>query len=330
VAHCFFVGIFLFDVAPLVAPACAAEAGNPPTASASAGADENALPLTLTGVLPAGVVRDEDQELRRDDVLLMQAIAANDAIAAANLLAPEFAWIDRDGRSRRKSELVSRLILLEAGPDANVGIVHYGRVAIITGSHHLSPDDATALFVRVWIHQPAGWRLFLYQETTPTEPSVPAGSSVPRESSVKDTRFSLSRGDWRGCENPCREVPFIALSREAQEIIASFMAGEEAVFYGDAQTAGRILADDFLQVTPERAQPMDKAQRIAAVRRAASATQTIPPPAVVSMALRVFDSAAIMSADEISVSGEKLRATRVWARRDGQWQLAFSQQTLVN
>jgi ketosteroid isomerase-like protein len=273
-------------------------------------------------VSPLGAVRDEDQELQRADFVLMQAIAANDALAASSLLASEFAWIDRDGRSRRRPELISRLILLEAGPDTNVTVEHYGRVALIAGRHLLSPDDATAVFVRVWIRQPAGWRLFLYQETTLTE------SSVPTEP-VKDMRYSPPREDWRTCENPCRQLPFKPLSSEAQEIISSFMASEKAVFDGDAQTFGRILADDFLLVSPELLQPIDKAQRIAALHRAASTTHTTPPPVVVSMALRVFGSAAVMSADEVSVSGEKLRATRVWARRDGQWQLAFSQQTLV-
>jgi len=47
------------------------------------------------------------------------------------------------------------------------------------------------------------------------------------------------------------------------------------------------------------------------------------------MALWVFGNAAVMSADEERPSGEMLRATRLWAKRDGQWQLAFSQQTLV-
>jgi hypothetical protein len=314
------ITVLFILMSPFVAPIHGADSLNAPrneNISASTTADPGAPLLTVTDSLAASAERNADQELQRDDVALMQAIAANDAVAASSLLAPEFAWIDRDGRSRRKSELMGRLILLEAGPDTSVTVEHYGRLAIVTGRHRLSPDDATAFFVRVWIDQPSGWRLFLYQETAPTD------------FSATDTRYSLPHGEWRICENPCRELPFKALSSDAQEIVASFMAGEQAVFDSDTQTAARILADDFFLVTPERAQPMDKAQRIAAMRRALSTTLMIPPPTVVSMALRVFGSAAVMSADEISASGEKLRATRVWARRDGQWQLAFSQQTLV-
>jgi hypothetical protein len=47
------------------------------------------------------------------------------------------------------------------------------------------------------------------------------------------------------------------------------------------------------------------------------------------MALWVFGNAAVMSADQESQSGEMLRTTRIWAKRGAQWQLTFSQHTLV-
>ena len=38
---------------------------------------------------------------------------------------------------------------------------------------------------------------------------------------------------------------------------------------------------------------------------------------------------AVMSADQESRLGEVLRDTRIWSKRDGRWQLIFSQQTEV-
>jgi hypothetical protein len=259
-----------------------------------------------------------DQELRSADRALIQAIAASDRLAAARLLDSEFTWIDRDGRSRAKSDLVPRLVLLAAGPDANVTVQNYGRVALLTGTHRLTPDNASAFFARVWVRQPSGWHLLLYQETTPAE------------FSVKDARYRGARTQWPyPCDNPCRSLPYKPLSSEAQEIVASFMAGEKAVFEQDAQAASRMLGDDVLFVTPYRAQPMNKAERIAAMRKLGHGGQMDLPPEVASMALWVFGNAAVMSTDEESSSGERLRGTRIWARRDGQWQLTFSQQTLV-
>jgi hypothetical protein len=259
-----------------------------------------------------------DQELRSADRALVQAIAASDRLAAARLLDSEFTWIDRDGRSRTKSDLVPRLVLLAAGPDADVSVQNYGRVALLTGTHRLTPDNAWALFARVWVHQPSGWHLLLYQETTPAE------------FSGKDARYGGPHAQWPiPCDNPCRSLPYKPLSSEAQEIVASFMAGEKAVFEQDPQAASRMLGDDVLFVTPYRVQPMNKAERIAAMRKLGHAGQMDLPPEVASMALWVFGNAAVMSADEESSSGERLRGMRIWAKRDGQWQITFSQQTLV-
>jgi hypothetical protein len=74
---------------------------------------------------------------------------------------------------------------------------------------------------------------------------------------------------------------------------------------------------------------MDKAQRVAAIRKLRNAGRVALPPAVASIAVWVFGNAAVMSADQESRFGEALHATRVWAKRDGRWQLSFSQQTLV-
>jgi hypothetical protein len=107
------------------------------------------------------------------------------------------------------------------------------------------------------------------------------------------------------------------------------MAGQKAVFDDDAETASRILGDDVLFVRPDREQPMDKTERIALMRSFRHTGAAVPPPAVASMALWVLGNGAVMSADQESQSGEMLRTTRIWAKRGVQWQLTFSQQTLV-
>ena len=279
-------------------------------------------PANISGVADVRLTASEnaalERELRSLDHTLIQAIATNDGPAPARLLDAEFTWIDRDGRSRTKSDLVNRIGLLSAGADANVTLQTYGRVALVTGTHRLTPDNAPAFFARVWIRQASGWRLLLYQET-----------AAP-DSSVKDAHYTVSHADWsERCENPCRSLPYKPLSSEAQEIVASFMAGQKAVFDGDAETASRILGDDVLFVTPDREQPMDKTERIALMRSFRRTGAAVPPPAVASMALWVFGNGAVMSADQESPSGEMLRTTRIWAKRGAQWQLTFSQQTLV-
>ena len=278
-------------------------------------------PANSSGVAEVRLTASEsaalEQQLRSLDYTLIQAISTNDDLAPARLLDAEFTWIDRDGRSRSKSDVVNRIGLLSEGVDTNVALQTYGRVALVTGTHRLTPDNVPAFFARVWIRQASGWRLLLYQETAAAEPSIKAAG------------YAVGRADWAGeCENPCRSLPYKPLSSEAQEVVASFMAGQKAIFDGDAEAAGRVLGDDVLFVTPDREQPMDKAERIAVMRNFRHGGAAVPP-AVASMALWVFGNAAVMSADQESLSGEMLRTTRIWAKRGAQWQLTFSQQTIV-
>ena len=313
----FFIGLIVLAIGAFSATAPFAARAHENWSSIGNDSDANG---GIAGVhLTASENASLTRQLRSLDLTLIQAIDTNDDLAPVRLLDTEFTWIDRDGRSRSKSDVVDRIGLLSAGTDTNIAVQTYGRVALVTGTHRLTPDNVPAFFARVWIRQASGWRLLLYQETATPEPSV------------KDTRYAVGRTDWAAsCENPCRSLPYKPLSPEAQEIVTSFMAGEKAAFDGDPETAARVLGDDVLFVTPDRERPMDKNERITLMRNFRHGGAAVPaPPAVASMALWVFGSAAVMSADQESQSREMLRTTRIWAKRGAQWQLTFSQQTLV-
>lgn len=256
------------------------------------------------------------EQARRADRVLMQAIAANDGTTATSLLASEFTWIDRDGRSRTKSDLLDRIVLLSAGPDTNLAVNLYGRVALVTGTHALIPDGAEAFFTRVWVRQGFDWHLLLYQETAPSD------------FSARDPRGAAGLPPAT-CDNPCSSLPYKPLSTDAQEIVTTFMAGEKALFEGDADSAGRILGDDAKFIFPDGDEPIGKAQRVARIRSLRQADKSDPPPAVDSMDLWVFGGAAVMSADQESWFGQFWRTTGIWAKREAGWQLIFSQQTEV-
>lgn len=264
----------------------------------------------------AGAANAASEQARLADRVLMQAVAAKDGSAATSLLASDFAWIDRDGRSRTKSDLLDRIVLLSAGPDTNLAVNVYGRVALVTGTHALIPDGAEAFFTRVWVRQGFDWRLLLYQETAPGDFSA----REPREATSARPAT---------CDNPCTSLPYKPLSPDAEEIVTSFMAGEKAFFEGDADSAGRIFGDDATFILPDGYQPIGKTQRVALIRSLRQAEKSDPPPAVSSMSLWVFGGAAVMSADQESWFGQFLRTTGIWAKRDAGWQLIFSQQTEV-
>lgn len=303
-----FIAIALAAMAPR---ALSAQQNSPKVVFSGSGAN------IVESRLDPSVPNAAGEQAHRVDRVLMQAIAANDGALATSLLASEFTWIDRDGRSRTKSDLLDRVVLLSAGPDTNLAVNIYGRVALVTGTHALIPDGAEAFFTRVWVRQGFDWRLLLYQETAPSDFSA----REPR---------SGAAGPWPAtCDNPCSSLPYKPLSSDAQEIVSSFMAGEKALFEGDADSAGRILGDDATFIFPDGHEPIGKTQRVARIRSLRQADKSDPPPAVDSMSLWVFGGAAVMSADQESWLGQFSRTTGIWAKRDAGWQLIFSQQTEV-
>ena len=84
-------------------------------------------------------------------------------------------------------------------------------------------------------------------------------------------------------------------------------------------------------VTRTRQHPTDKAARMAfmATQRAINAETFVAE--VVTLKFWVLGDAAVMRADHAMPGNRRppYRATRLWVKRDGHWQMAISQQTTI-
>jgi len=106
---------------------------------------------------------------------------------------------------------------------------------------------------------------------------------------------------------------------------------KDAALHRDAEFAERVLADDYVAITP-LGQVVGKADTIAARKTAQLRYETID---VSDMVVRCYGSTAIVTA-RASVKGTELgeefsgpyRFTRVWVRRNGKW-LTVSYQATV-
>ena len=132
------------------------------------------------------------------------------------------------------------------------------------------------------------------------------------------------------CVNPLEVVPYKPKSQAERDIIAAFQALELAVTRNDpAEWTGHV-ADEFV-VTRTRQHPTDKAARMAfmATQQAINAETFVAE--VVSLKFWVLGDAAIMRADHAMPGNRRppYRATRLWVKRDGHWQMAVSQQTTI-
>ena len=132
------------------------------------------------------------------------------------------------------------------------------------------------------------------------------------------------------CKNPCQTIPYRVRSPAEQDIVNAFQAIEKATIAHDADEYSKHLAEEFVHYRSGYA-PISKSGRIAIIEEQKERDIPALLSAIQSMRLWVFgDGAAMISTNGIPDDAEPLlRIARIWVRRNGQWQMAISAQTLV-
>ncbi len=253
------------------------------------------------------------------DKSFVVAVAKADKTSTDSLLDPEFSWTDRTGKTRVKADVLADLTPLTRSSDADVIVADHEKVVLVRGSHAIPAQNATVRFARVWVQRPSGWKLLAYQETTKAEktPEKRAGFGSP------------SGGAPVACENPCKTVPYKPEGAAEQEVVSMWQAVERTVLTNDVDAWIPNFTDDFLFVTPDGGEPLDKADRVAMIRELKRTNTTLIPAEVVSMKVWVLGESAVMRSEHKPLHGRVLHVTRVFVKRDGHWQIAFGQQTAI-
>jgi ketosteroid isomerase-like protein len=248
------------------------------------------------------------------DQALVQAISQGDKQAATLLLDADFSVTDSSGKTLPKSEAVANLRQLSVG-DADLKAHEYGNVAYLTGTGQTSSGKIR--IVRVWVKKENNWKAILQQDTFIVGKSATPQATVPVGTS---------------CDNPCKSIPYKAPSAEAAAVVASWEALEDAVNHRDADGWARHVADEFVFNVKEDGNPLTKADRVAIIRKQAQGTTVTDIGTVVpdSMKVWIFGDSAVMSDEQQPTQGgPPYRAMRIWVKRDGRWQLVYSQQTVI-
>lgn len=249
------------------------------------------------------------------------ACRSGDAAALASLLATDFCAIDLAG-AVHGAEGAGTLPV--AGGDAVITTADYGDIVLVT-ERHRSPTLGDVVAVEVWVRKGGaaaadGWRLLVHHANVLADPDAPHSHPTP-QARPADAPPPV-------CENPCLAVPYQPAEPAEADIIRSFQTLERAVTRNDADEWVKHMADEFV-VYRTRQNRTTKAMRAQMLRdhRAINAETFVA--AVEAMRLWVFGDAAVMRADHVMPGNRRppYRATRVWVKRDGRWQMAISQQT---
>jgi uncharacterized protein DUF4440 len=258
-----------------------------------------------TQLLPAAAA-ENDPALQKTDSAFVQAASAADKKALSSMLDSEFTWTDSAGKTLTRNEALQSLPTTPANSSAaEVQQRTYGDVGLIlavSGKTHAA---------RFWVKRSQGWRLLIYHEATLSE-EARSGAPRPKE-----------------CENPCKTLPYEPKNDAEKGIIASWQALETAVTNHDSHTWALHVADEFLLINSNNDHPFTKADRVAILdKQKLTGTSSAPIP-LVSAKMFDFGDTVIMAANHRRDTDKPVRVSRIWIKRDGQWLMAFSEQTIV-
>jgi ketosteroid isomerase-like protein len=255
---------------------------------------------------------------------LQAAIQRGNPAAADKLLARDFTFIDAAGHVHSRRSVLAQLKASPRGTGARVKVRDYGRVALVTGSYKSAQagERSDLYALDVWVKGDAGWQALVHHNNVLARPRTPSAhpESKPRPAGAPAPR----------CQNPLEVVPYKPKSQAERDIIAAFQALETAVTRNDPDEWVKHVADEFV-VTRTRQHPTDKAARVAFMRTQQAINAETFVAEVTSLKFWVLGDAAIMRADHVMPGNRRppYRATRLWVKRDGHWQMAVSQQTTI-
>ena len=281
--------------------------------------------LVLSRAQPkTGPISVDDAAVLAADSALGEAMRSGDRRAARRLLSLQFTFVDADGKIRVRKEFLADLKGVAVAPPGAAKVRNYGLLAVVTGQRK-SAHDADVLFLDVWTRQKGVWRAWLIQEVM-----LAADGASPAPAATAPVAVSSGDSPPPECRNPCDSIPYRVRSVPEQEIIATFQNIEKAVTAHDAAGWSSHVGDEFVRYRTGEA-PVPKSERIALIERQKEAGAAVTVGEVQTMRLAVYGDAAAMLATQAVPDNSRppYRATRIWARRNGQWQMVLSAQTDV-
>lgn len=252
------------------------------------------------------VLADDQQDLLQANKALMQAAANSDADAADKLLDAAFTATDSFGRTESRAEALQDGETFSDIPSGNMQSHIYGDVAVVTA------ENGRRHVMLVWVKRAEGWRTLIYHEVTQAE-----SAAAP------------AAGGSNDCTNPCKTVPYKPKNDDEQGVITSWQQLETAVTGHNSAEWARHVADEFVVISSGSDKPVFKADRMAALDRQKQTNSPSAPVPLVSAEMFDFPGAIVMVSTHRRGEGKPAHVTRVWVKRGGRWQMAYSFQTSV-
>lgn len=252
-------------------------------------------------------VADEPSALQADHDFV-QAAAKGDVSTVGKFLDAEFTWINTEGQTYSRADVLRSLPKPALGGEAGVNQLRqiHSQVNAIMADH----DKIHVL--RLWVKRGPAWRLLIYQEVVLGHEGGGTADAGARE-----------------CENPCKTVPYKPKSEAEQAVLTSWQALEAAVATHDSFEWAPHIASEFTMLGSTNDHPLTKADRVATLNLQKQTGRGALPPPVLSMQMFEFGDSVVMASLHQPYTGKPVRVTRLWIKRDGKWIMSISFQTTI-
>jgi hypothetical protein len=277
--------------------------------------------------LRAQTAPSEDATVLEADQALGAAMRADDKSVARKLLSLQFTFVDANGKIHERKDFLADLKTVAAAPPGDPVVKIYGRIGMVTG-HRKSADQRDVFFLDIWAKQKRAWRALVSQDVALAEAEAQGVTPIKPDAAELEKLREIAK--FLDCKNPCETIPYRVRSPAEQDIVNTFQLIEKATVAHDAAEYAKHMTDEFVHYR-SGSPPISKSERIAIIDD--QKKQNIPTvlTAIQSMRLWVYGDGAAMISDN-GVPDDKqplLRIARVWAKRNGQWQMVISVQTDV-
>jgi hypothetical protein len=272
-----------------------------------------ALSLCLLSFCGPQILFASTEAAVQADHQFAEAAAKNDVKQISELLSENFTWTNSSGKTFSAEDFSGKIGSASLAAEAQAH--DYGSVVYFTGVS--GSNGARVRFVRVWVNEKKSWKLLLFEETKLVGKVATPQATVP---------FGTA------CDNPCKSIPYDAPSFEAKAVVESWEALEDAVNHRDADGWASHVADEFVFNVKEDGNPLTKADRMNIIRKQAEGKTVTDIGTVIpgTMKVWIYGTTAVMSDEQQpTIGGNPYRAMRIWLKRDGRWQLVYSQQTVI-
>lgn len=263
----------------------------------------SALLALLSMTLPAPA--QDSASLAQVDRSFVLSVQRRNGAALDHILAPDFMWIDSNGKRFLRSQVVQEPPAV-ANAEVESQSRAYGNVAVVRANR------GRVNVLRIWLQHDARWQLMLYQEVAQVEKSESPGGNTGGE-----------------CINPCKTIPFEPKTQSEREAIASWQGVMRAMAENNPNAYAPLIADEFTATDTYHDRPYTKADRLAQIARQKAIGQHNAPPELLVAEMFDFGDTVMMVAREQRPGGKSYFNTRMWVNRDNRWQMLFSFNTRI-